>query len=239
MFHTYTPNHVPIKYQHSTPNDFWDTATQGFSHWSPFPLWYKNGTSTNIKVPINRISTFLDKTHFYWSHFWIRQKDSCMATGIYKHIRHTGRELMQRATHKSEDLIKRFKWINDQTFVIINIYIYYENICKTIYKILLSKTILSKAKRCFCPLAWAQSHQRHEKCTRIYESLGTQRNSNSDTSQSWSRTQTVTHPSINVAHCCLTSVSRQILITLRHNSWKSGDKKKKKRRSVSSIEARA
>ena len=35
---------------------------------------------------------------------------------------------------------------------------------------------------------------------------------------SWSRTQTVTHPSTNVAHCRLTSVNRQILTTLRHNS---------------------
>ena len=46
----------------------------------------------------------------------------------------------------------------------------------------------------------------------------TQRNSYSHTSFSWSRTQMVTHSSTNVAHCCLTSVSRQILITLCHIS---------------------
>ena len=88
------------------------------------------------------------------------------------------------------------------------------------------ETKKNKAKRCFGPLARAQSHQRHELCTRISKGLGTQTNSNSDTSQNWSRIQTVTHPSIIVAHSCLTSVSRQILITLRHNSRKSGDKKK-------------
>ena len=79
-------------------------------------------------------------------------------------------------------------------------------------------------------------------CTRISESLVTQRNSNWDTSHSWSRTQTVTYPSTNIAHCRLTSVSRQILITLRHNSWKSRDKKNPQKvicRSASSIEARA
>ena len=30
--------------------------------------------------------------------------------------------------------------------------------------------------------------------------------------------EAVTHPSTNVTHCCLTSVMRQVLITLRHNS---------------------
>ena len=79
----------------------------------------------------------------------------------------------------------------------------------------------NKANRCFGPLAQAQSHQRHEWCTRIYRSLVTERNSNLDTSHSWSRTETVTHGSTNIAHCCLTSVSRQILITLCHNSRKS------------------
>ena len=58
------------------------------------------------------------------------------------------------------------------------------------------------------------------------KSLVTQRNSNPDTSHSWCRTQALTHPSTNIAHCNLTSVSRQILIILRHNSWKSGNKKK-------------
>ena len=47
-----------------------------------------------------------------------------------------------------------------------------------------------------------------------------ERNSNSDTSHSWSRTlQTVvTRPSTNVAHCCLTSVMRCTLVTLIHES---------------------
>ena len=45
----------------------------------------------------------------------------------------------------------------------------------------------------------------------------TERNLKLDTSHSWSRTETVTHPSTNIAHCCLTSVSRQIVITLCHN----------------------
>ena len=48
-----------------------------------------------------------------------------------------------------------------------------------------------------------------------------QRNSNLDTSHSWSRTDTVTHLSTNIAHCRLTSVSREIVITLCHNLWKS------------------
>ena len=39
-----------------------------------------------------------------------------------------------------------------------------------------------------------------------------------DTSHGWSRTQVVTHPSTNTAQCRLTSVKRQILITLCHNS---------------------
>ena len=47
------------------------------------------------------------------------------------------------------------------------------------------------------------------------------------------------HPSTNVVHCCLTSVSRQILITLPHNSWKSGDKKNKTTPRVWSLETRA
>ena len=41
----------------------------------------------------------------------------------------------------------------------------------------------------------------------------TERNSNLDTSHNWSRTETVTHPSTNIAHCRLTSVSRQIVDT--------------------------
>ena len=54
-----------------------------------------------------------------------------------------------------------------------------------------------------------------------------QRNFNSsNTSHSWSRTQTVTHPSPKVLHCRLTSVSRQIHIMLHHSWWKSRDKKK-------------
>ena len=56
-----------------------------------------------------------------------------------------------------------------------------------------------------------QNHRTHEQCTKA-----------------------VIHPSTKVAHCCLTSVNRQLLITLYHNSWKSGDKKKqqKKKRSL-------
>ena len=38
----------------------------------------------------------------------------------------------------------------------------------------------------------------------------TERNSNLDTSHSWSRTETVTHPT-NIAYCRLTSVRRQIV----------------------------
>ena len=41
-----------------------------------------------------------------------------------------------------------------------------------------------------------QSHQRHKKCT-----------------------EAVTHPSTNIAHCCLTSVKRQALITLCHKIY--------------------
>ena len=74
----------------------------------------------------------------------------------------------------------------------------------------------------------AQPSETRVVCTRIYESLATRRNSNSDTSHSWCRTQTVTHPSTNVVHCCLISVNRQILMTLCHNLWRFGDIKKKK-----------
>ena len=42
-----------------------------------------------------------------------------------------------------------------------------------------------------------------------------------DTSHSWFQTETVTHPQTNIAHCCLTLVSRRIVITLCHNFWRS------------------
>ena len=42
----------------------------------------------------------------------------------------------------------------------------------------------------------------------------TERNSNSDTSHMWSQTETVTHPTTNIVHWHLTSVSRQI-----HSFW--------------------
>ena len=39
-------------------------------------------------------------------------------------------------------------------------------------------------------------------------------------SETWVVPEVVTHPSTNIAHCCLTSVRRQKLIALCHNSWK-------------------
>ena len=79
-------------------------------------------------------------------------------------------------------------------------------------------TELTRLKSLSVYMRGLQSHQRHEWCTRIYESLTTQRNSKSHTYHSWSRSQTVSHPSTNIDHCRLTAVKRQILITLRHNS---------------------
>ena len=54
----------------------------------------------------------------------------------------------------------------------------------------------------------------------------TKRNSNLDTSHSWSRTETVTHPSTNIAHWHLTSVRREIAIALCHNSRRSDTRRK-------------
>ena len=53
--------------------------------------------------------------------------------------------------------------------------------------------------------------------------LTTEWNSHSETSQrpshSWCTTQTVSHPSSNVTHCCLISVVRHTPIALPHSSW--------------------
>ena len=47
-----------------------------------------------------------------------------------------------------------------------------------------------------------QSHQRHEQCTRINQSLVTKTDSESDTSHIWPRIEMVTHPGTYAAHCC-------------------------------------
>ena len=84
------------------------------------------------------------------------------------------------------------------------------------------------------------------KLSSTQQSLATKTNSESHTSPTWPRTQTVTQSSTNMAHGCLTSVARQVLTMVCHNSQKSGDnpppppppKKKKSDRSKQKAPAR-
>ena len=53
-----------------------------------------------------------------------------------------------------------------------------------------------------------------EQCRKIFQSTY----SESDTSHTWPKSQEVTHPSTNIADCCLSSVIRWVLMTVCHNS---------------------
>ena len=78
----------------------------------------------------------------------------------------------------------------------------YEVQCTTTI-LLINKLEPTRLKRVLVYQPKPQSHQKHEQCT-----------------------EAVTPLSTDVAYCCLTSVNRQILIVLCHNSRKSRDKKK-------------
>ena len=95
---------------------------------------------------------------------------------------------------------------------------YMGQICDVIILVLNSKKKKKyKPKILLIYMHELQSHHREEYCTKIYESLVTKINSESDTSHTWSKTQMVTHPSTNLAYCCLISVIRRVFITLCQN----------------------
>ena len=76
----------------------------------------------------------------------------------------------------------------------------------------------NKAEKCFNLHARAPKVVRDMSTAQELVQLLQQKQFQSDTFNTWTRTQTVTYSSTNLSHCCLTLLMRWVLISLCHNS---------------------